>query len=351
MKKAPVLLSIIISSLVLLLVGIIGRNNVYAEGTSNGLTEPVLKDVLMGIKDGVYPWHIFDSDVKNEAIEKVNAQKALEEEMLKKQEEALAAEEKKKEEERIAKEEAKKAKPTPTPTPTPTPEPTYTPRYEPLRETTYDEYISHISADIYGEDGVNFASEYKFKNVDISYFDDALFIGDSRTVGLRKYTDLKEHADFLCKTSMTIYKVLESDFDNKLTVEKALKNKKYGKVYIMLGINELGTGTTENFLASYTTLVDEIREISPETKIIIQAIMNIDRTQSTKDKVFNNTNILGRNNAIATLADNENIFYIDINPIVCDEDGFLRDDLRGDHLHLLGKSNELWREFLLTHGV
>lgn len=342
MKKAPLLFAIIISSFLLLAVALIGKSSIYALASSNGVTEPFFKDVFLNIKDGVYPWHIFDSEVRNEAIMAAKEKEELENAMLMKQEETPAPK---------APEKTATPEKTPSPTPTPTPEPSYTPRYEPLRETTYEEYISHVSADIYGMDGVNFASEYKFKQVDITFFDDALFIGDSRTVGLKKYTDLKDHADFLCKTSMTIYKVLESDFDNNKTVEKTLKNKKYGKVYIMLGINELGTGTTENFLSSYTKLVDKIREVSPDTIIFIQAIMNIDKTQSTKDKVFNNTNILGRNNAIATLADNEHIFYIDVNPLVCDENGFLREDLRGDHLHLLGSSNEIWRDFLLSHGV
>ena len=44
----------------------------------------------------------------------------------------------------------------------------------PLRGSTEEEYLSHISADIYGDAGVQKAAEYPFVAVDESYFDDAL---------------------------------------------------------------------------------------------------------------------------------------------------------------------------------
>ena len=346
MKKAPVLFTLIIASFILTAFGIAGSSSIYSTQKNDFRTTPMLANVFTGIKDGIYPWDLFNK-------EKVASYK-------KEKEEILAMEEKMKQK---AKEEeallnmtpepiaSASALPSPTLSPTPSPTPGYTPRYEPLRETTYDEYMNHISADIYGDAGVKFAAEYPFKTVDITYFDDALFIGDSRTVGLKKYTDLPEHADFMAVTSMTIYKALESDFDGAGRIEDALKKKSYGKIYIMLGVNEMGTGTTEDYLEAYTKLVDTIHEISPESKIIIQGIMRVDKEKNDTDKVFNNTNIQGRNNAIATLADNENIFYIDVNEVVCDEEGNLDDELTYDHLHLMGSSNEIWKTYLMEHGV
>ena len=56
-------------------------------------------------------------------------------------------------------------------------------------------------------------------------------------------------------------------------------------------------------------------------------------------------------NAIATLADNEQIFYIDVNEVVCDEEGHLNTEYTYDQLHLLGMYNDLWKQFLMSHGV
>ena len=214
-----------------------------------------------------------------------------------------------------------------------------------------DEYINHISADIYGDAGVQRAAAYDFKKVDESYFDDALFIGDSRTVGLYDYTDLPEHADFLCETSLTIYKVMGENFKGKGTVEEVLAAKNYGKIYIMMGINELGRGTTEDFMQKYTEVVDTLHELAPEAKIIIEANMRVSGKKSSSDAIFNNSNINARNNAIATLADNETFFYIDMNEAVCDENGDLNAEYTHDQIHLLGKYNELWKQFLMEHGV
>lgn len=224
-------------------------------------------------------------------------------------------------------------------------------RLEPLRESTYEEYLNHISADIYGDAGALRAATYDFLDVDESYFDDAMFIGDSRTVGLRDYTDLSEHADFYCETSLTIYKVLKDDFRGKGTVEEALANHDYGKIYIMVGINELGRGTTEDYMEEYTKVIDTLHELEPEAKIFIQGVVRVSGEKSSSDAIFNNGNINARNNAIATLADNQQIFYIDVNDKVCDEEGNLISDYTFDQIHLQAIYYELWKEFLLAHGV
>ena len=195
------------------------------------------------------------------------------------------------------------------------------------------------------------SASYGFSQVDETYFDDALFIGDSRTVGLRDYTDLSEHADFYCETSLTIYKVMEENFKGLGTVEQALAAKDYGKIYLMVGINELGRGTTENYMEEYTEVVDTLRRLEPDAKIIIQGVMRVSGEKNSSDAIFNNSNINARNNAVATLADNEQIFYVDVNEVVCDEEGNLKADYTFDQIHLLGVYNDLWKQFLMAHGV
>ncbi len=224
-------------------------------------------------------------------------------------------------------------------------------RLSPLRKSTHEEYLNHISADIYGDAGVIRAASYKFDKVDMSYFDDALFIGDSRTVGLRDYTDLVEHADFYCETSLTIDKVMKENFGGLGTVEEALAKKDYGKIYLMVGINELGTGTTEYFMEKYTEVVDMLHSLKPEAKIFVQGIMRVSGEKDSSDAIYNNSNINARNDAIATLADNRQVFYIDVNEALCDEEGNLKEEYTFDQIHLLGVYYDLWKQFLLLHGV
>ena len=347
-KQSPLFLLLLVSGFLLTLIAIVGKDNIYDEQEYDPLKAPLLSVVFTGINENLYPWQLLQSKEETEVMAEIesgaedesNEPAAGSPEVTKAEPSPEAS---------LKPSAAPSSSPAAVPTnaPDPTPVPYGEERPAPLRESTEEEYLNHISADIYGDVGILKAATYDFVTVDESYFDDALFIGDSRTVGLRDYTDLSEHADFY-ETSLTIYKVMEENFKGLGTIEEALGAKDYGKIYIMVGINELGRGTTEDFMAKYTEVVDRLHELEPEAKIIIQGIM---RVSGESDAIFNNSNINARNRAIATLADNETIFYIDVNEVVCDEEGNLNGDYTFDQIHLLGVYDDLWKQFLLSHGI
>lgn len=193
--------------------------------------------------------------------------------------------------------------------------------------------------------------------VDASYFADALFIGDSRTVGLSQYCpELDEQAEFYAKISLTVKAALDKPFvkteDGKKTVDELLSDgRQFGKVYIMLGINEVAGGTDESFAAEYSAMIDRIREKQPNAMIFIQSIMHVTKRKSDNDGHINNPRIDSRNAAIARLADAEKgIYYVDINQAVDDGEGNLIADLSFDEIHLKAVSYGLWYDFLKTHA-
>lgn len=372
-KKCPVFMLLISTGLLFTIIGIGGRRNIYAEQEYEPLTTPVMALMFRGLNEDKYPWQI----LSRESQEVMAADSADTEEMTGVSDEGSLAPGQSSEDgtdsSGLMQKSQTEGKESPAQSGT---ESTISGngvgssvsgnsvsgnrlsesefpqgRLEPLRESTHEEYLNHISADIYGDMGVKRAASFAFEAVDESYFDDVLFIGDSRTVGLRDYTDLSEHADFYCETSLTIYKVLEENFKGQGTVTDALAAKDYGKIYLMVGINELGRGTTEDFMAEYTKVVDTLHELAPEAKIFIQGIMRVSGKKNASDAIFNNSNIDARNNAIATLADNVQFFYIDVNEAVCDEEGNLKEEYTFDQIHLLGVYNDLWKQFLLEHGV
>lgn len=390
LKKCPLLLLILFTGVLFTIVAAVGKQNIYADQGYDPLKTPLLSVLFTGVQDDIYPWQMLSG------AEPVSAQKASKEDDAvqgnsDQQEQSVpgqngaaspvAGTEKNTTEAEQSGQDAAEAgqsavqpgqdvtgteqsaarpgqnamgagqKGTGSDNAAKTPAAKPLERLQPLRESTYEEYINHISADIYGDAGTVRAAEYPFETVTEDYFDDALFIGDSRTVGLRDYTDLAEHADFYCETSLTIYKVLEESFKGKGTILEALSKKNYGKIYLMVGINELGRGTTEDFMAKYTEVVDTLHELCPDAKIMIQGIMHVSEKKSSSDAIFNNSNINARNNAIATLADNVHFFYIDMNEAVCDENGNLNAEYTHDQIHLLGMYNDLWKQFLLEHGV
>lgn len=198
--------------------------------------------------------------------------------------------------------------------------------------------------------------QYELQPVDDAYFNDAVFIGDSRTVGLCQYGDMKQ-ATFYAETGYNIFKFFDGkivsvpDSNEKITVEEALTRNQFGKVYLMIGINEMGRGTLEGFMEEYTKVVNRIRELQPNAVIILEAIMKVGKTKSDTDAIFNNVNIEKRNNAISKLADNETIFYFDMNPTVVDEEGNLNKEYSFDGIHLKAQYVQIWKDYLYANGV
>ena len=189
-----------------------------------------------------------------------------------------------------------------------------------------------------------------FTTVDASYFDDALFIGDSHTDGFKDYAGLP-NADYLCHNGLTVWSAVEkAEFPGRQTLAQALRGKHYGKIYLMLGINELGAGTAESWAAQYKVLLDEVRELQPDAIIFLQAIFHT--TQEKSDTTFfKNSTIDARNAEIQKFADNETVFYIDCNPVFDDDTGALTAEYSGDGVHVKAPYYVMWRDYLFQFGV
>ena len=197
----------------------------------------------------------------------------------------------------------------------------------------------------------------KYISVDDSYFDDALFIGDSRMVGLSQYCqDIDARATFYAKKSLSIYNIrddkwIETEDGDEISLAEALETNHFSKVYIMVGINELGRGDENDFRQAYQDVINQIQSAEPDAYIFINSIMHVSKEKNETDELYNNTNINLRNDAIKSLEDKQNIFYLNINEAVDDEEGNLDAETTTDGVHLKGACYEPWHEYLLSHGV
>ena len=196
-------------------------------------------------------------------------------------------------------------------------------------------------------------SKHEKQTVGKEYFDDALFIGDSRTVGISEYGDLN-NATFFANIGMSVYNVFEKNVSvpkvGKLKLEQLLTYKKFGKIYIMLGINELGYNQ-EKTLKKYKDLLKFIQEKQSNAIIYIEANLHVTAERSNKDKTINNININKINNEISQLADNEKIFFIDVNEKFDDENGNLSSNYTQDNVHIYAKYYKEWSDWLSQNAV
>ena len=200
----------------------------------------------------------------------------------------------------------------------------------------------------------NSSGQFTFEEVPQEYFDDALLIGDSRVTGIQLYSGW-DNITYYAEGGMTIYSMFDckaaKEDGRTLTIEEALQERSFGKIYLEIGINEMGTGTVDSFMEAYEDAVNHLRELQPEAIIYICGIMYVKQNRSESDSIFNNPNIQARNECISQLADGEHIFYLDINEVMADETGNLNPDYTWDEVHLLGKYNILWLEYFCKHGI
>lgn len=182
---------------------------------------------------------------------------------------------------------------------------------------------------------------------------DALFIGDSRTVGIMEYALINE-ADFFCDTGMSVFNLQSKRISvpevGKVTLEELLSNKKYGKIYVMLGINELGYNFN-SLVNKYSDVIDYIEGKQPQAYIFIQGNLHVTKSRSDSDKVINNSAINKLNAELKKLADDDNEFYLDINPVFDDAQGALSKDKTQDNAHLYAKYYAQWGEWIKTESA
>ncbi len=180
------------------------------------------------------------------------------------------------------------------------------------------------------------------------YFTDALFIGDSRTVGIAEYGTIK-NATYFANTGMSVYNIWSQKIDissiGKVSLEELLDKKNFGKVYIMLGINEIGYNMSQT-AKKYQELVKYVNTKQPKAIIYLQANLHVTKEKSDSDKSINNTRINKLNSAISKMANKKNIFYLDVNSIFDDSSGNLRADYTSDKVHIYGKYYKQWTEWI-----
>lgn len=177
---------------------------------------------------------------------------------------------------------------------------------------------------------------------------DALFIGDSRTVGIMEYAGIQD-ADFFCNVGMSVFSAQKVRVSvksvGKVTLEELLSHKKYGRIYIMLGINELGYGE-KSILNKYGALVDFIKGQQPDATVCIEANLHVSQKRSEGSKSINNPSLDRLNTALSAFAKERGLLYLDANTVFDDENGSLPADKTSDGVHLYAKYYARWGEWI-----
>lgn len=191
-------------------------------------------------------------------------------------------------------------------------------------------------------------------SVEEEWFSDAVFVGDSRTDGLKLYSGIKS-ASFISHQGLSVFTIGDKECielnGSKVTALTALGQRQWSKVYLMLGINELGY-SSEAYEEAYTKLVQRIKEIQPNATIYLQTVLPVNEPLAQSKGIssaITNARVILFNEVIARVAESEETALVDVAEAFWTSEGCMSEDNTSDGVHLTRQGYVAWFEYLKCH--
>lgn len=164
------------------------------------------------------------------------------------------------------------------------------------------------------------------------FFKNAAIIGNSLVEGLKMYSNLTT-ATYYSGTSMSVVSAMSKEIP-------LLEGKTHDKVYIELGINEIGN-SVDTFKKNYGEMIDAIREYLPDAELYIMSILPVSQAKSGEG-YFTIDRVKAYNSALYELAEEKECYYLDVYSALVGSDGYLPADETWDGVHLSPDTYGIW---------
>ena len=195
--------------------------------------------------------------------------------------------------------------------------------------------------------------------VDLSYFSDAAFLGDSLTVGFSDYS-INLGGALICgytgvgPDAIVNRSAVKSSVRGPEVALDVLAAAQPKKLYILLGTNTLTTvGAADRFLAYYGQMLDVLRQTLGEDCIIyVQSIPPVRPAAAEKKPGLASDVLRGVNEQLAQLAASKGCVYLDLWETLADGEGNLKEMIAApDGVHLsAGNGYGAWVTYLRNHA-
>ena len=168
---------------------------------------------------------------------------------------------------------------------------------------------------------------------------DIIFLGNSITDG-GEWSELFQNRH--CKNRGISGDVCDGVLNRLATITKGQP----AKVFLMIGINDLGRGGNPDTIAAKTRqIVRRIKVESPRTKIFIQSVLPVnDHYGMFESHTARWKDIPVINDLLQQIAKEEDVTYIDLFSLFTNAEGKMNIEYSNDGLHLTGKGYEVWRD-------
>lgn len=169
-----------------------------------------------------------------------------------------------------------------------------------------------------------------------------IFLGDSIIAGV-EWSELMDDDTYLNRG-------IPGD-DSAGVIDRLMDilNSSPDKIVMMVGVNDLhSTGDSDKFLENYKMIIETIEENSPNTELYINSILpyNVDKYDLASTTKMSNDLINDTNDKLRKIAEESDVYYIDVHSLLVDERGELQDRFTFDGLHLSGEAYIIWGEEL-----
>ena len=195
--------------------------------------------------------------------------------------------------------------------------------------------------------------------VDLSYFSDAAFLGDSLTVGFSDYK-INLGGALICgytgvgPDAIVNRSAVKSSVRGEEVALDVLAAAQPKKLYILLGTNTLTTvGAADRFLAYYGQMLDLLRQtLGDGCTIYVQSIPPVRPTVAAEKPGLATDVLRGVNEQLAQMAASKGCVYLDLWEALADGEGNLKEMLAApDGVHLsAGNGYGAWVTYLRNHA-
>ena len=215
---------------------------------------------------------------------------------------------------------------------------------------------SQMSIQEYSLDGWFEENQLKeTSNYGEDYFNSIIMVGDSNTMnfylngylrGINAWAIPCLHASTMHHWNINLY-----GLGIQMKLLDALEKYKPKKMILNLGTFSTTWIGREEFIEKANEIIEKIKEISPETSLILSSIYPITKDGTNVNK-FNQDTINKYNYMILEMANKHNVKFLDVQEVLKDSTGYgnpayFVDD--GFHLTYLGHS--IVKEYIKTHAL
>ena len=192
------------------------------------------------------------------------------------------------------------------------------------------------------------------------YVDKLVFYGDSTTHGMKAYKVFGSRDTTQVWTpnsgTLALFRaatdlVYDPNSKTEMSIADLCKSVKPEYLIVTLGVNGVSMMDETWFKTDYQSLINIIRQNSPDTKLILQSIYPVARSYAKQESI-NNTKIQTANQWIVQIAKANSLPYLNTYSALVGEDGYLPESYQnGDGMHFNEVGFAAVIDYVKTHPL